>query len=273
MTLARASLADVTAVVPVRNGAPLLSSCLAALAAAGVTSVIVVDGLSDDGSREIARSSGATVLSDEGKGLPHARLLGASTATTPWVVLVDVDVLVPPDSMSRLLDEFVDGGYDGLQAGLVSVAGPGYWGQALAHHHLTGRSRWWFGLVATIFERERLVSNGFDDRFRSGEDIELRWRLQRAGMKLGVSREVLVEHRFGGDDFAFAKDQFLMDGFGLGLMVRKYGWRGLRLAALPAAAGARGAGLSMVRGDVRWLRYFLAFVWFNYAGLRRGLRS
>ena len=40
---------------------------------------------------------------------------------------------------------------------------------------------------------------------------------------------------FAGDDFAFAKDQFLMDGAGLGLMVRRNGVHGLRLALLPAA--------------------------------------
>jgi hypothetical protein len=194
-------------------------------------------------------------------------------AQTPWVVLIDADVVVPEGALAALLEEFVTEGYDGLQAGLDSVGGPGYWGEALAHHHVTGRSRWWFGVVATIFERERLLTVGFDESFESGEDIELRWRFERAGLKLGVSREVFVVHRFGGDDFGFAKDQFLMDGVGLGLMVRKYGWRGIRLALLPAAAAARGTAMAVVVGQPRWIRYFAAFAWFNYVGMRRGLMS
>ena len=265
------SVQDLTAVVPARNAAHLLPDCLEALCRSGVAEIIVVDGLSDDPSREVAESFGARVLSDDGRGLPYARSLGVRHATTRWVALVDADVVVLDAALQRLLEEFVTHGYDGLQAGLGSVGGPGYWGRALAHHHLSGRSRWWFGVMATIFERDRLLEMGFDDRFTSGEDIELRWRLERAGLKLGVSREVLVEHRFGGDDFAFAKDQFLMDGTGLGLMLRKHGVRGVRLAALPAGAAVRGATLAVLRGQPEWLRYFAAFGWFNYVGMKRGL--
>lgn len=268
-----ASVALLTAVVPVRNAAHLLPQCLESIRRSEVAEIIVVDGLSTDQSRAIARSRGATVLSDEGKGLPYARSLGVQAAHTPWVVLIDADVVVPEGALGALLEQFITEGYDGLQAGLESVGGPGYWGEALAHHHLHGRSRWWFGVVATIFERERLLAVGFDDSFESGEDIELRWRFERAGLKVGVSREVHVVHRFGGDDFDFAKDQFLMDGVGLGKMLRKYRWRGIRLALLPAAAAARGMVLSVGDGQPRWIRYFAAFAWFNYVGMRRGLMS
>lgn len=262
---------ELTAVVPARNAAHLLPACLESLRKAEVGEVIVVDGLSDDRSRDVARAWGATVLSDEGGGLPLARSLGVREARTRWVALVDADVVIPPDALEELLREFVAGGYAGLQAGLASVAGPGYWGQALVHHHRTGRSRWWFGVVATIFERDQLLETGFDRAFSSGEDIDLRWRFERAGLKTGVSREVEVQHRFGADDFDFAKDQFLMDGTGLGLMIRKHGLHGLPLAVLPLAAAARGATLSVVRREPRWLRYFAAFAWFNYVGMRKGL--
>jgi glycosyltransferase involved in cell wall biosynthesis len=264
-----ATVGDITAVVPVRNGAPLLPGCLTSLVDNGVTKIVVVDGMSTDSSREIAKSYGASVLSDGGGGLPLARTMGVEAATTRWVVLVDADVVFPPGTLAALHDELASGEYAALQAGLQSVAGPGYWGQALAQHHLTGRSRWWFGLVATLAEREVVLEHGFDPSFRSGEDIELRWRLQSAGLRIGVSRTVLVGHRFAGDDFAFAKDQFLMDGAGLGLMVRKHGWKGLRLAALPLAAAGRGALLSVARGQPKWLAYFAAYCWFNYVGMAR----
>ncbi len=263
--------AAVTAVVPVRNAERLLPGCLESLHRNGVTRIVVVDGLSTDSSRRIAQSYGAVVLSDEGRGLPHARTLGVQAVETPWVVLVDSDVVFPDGGLTDLLEEFHAGGFDALQAGLQSTAGPGYWGQALAEHHLHGRSRWWFGLVATVAERATLLEYGFDGVFESGEDIELRWRLRSAGLRTGVSRSALVEHRFAGDDFTFAKDQFLMDGTGLGLMIRKHGWRGLRLAALPLVAAARGSLLATSRGEPRWTRYFAAYCWFNYVGMARGL--
>ena len=86
-----------------------------------------------------------------------------------------------------------------------------------------------------------------------------------------MSREVLVEHRYAGDDFAFARDQFLMDGAGLGLMVRQRGLRGLPLLALPLAAAGRGIWAGVVRGEFRWIPYFLAFTAYNYLGVARGL--
>jgi glycosyltransferase involved in cell wall biosynthesis len=262
-----------TAVVPVRNGEALLPGCLAALDRNGVGNVVVVDGRSSDRSWTIAVEHGAMVVSDEGRGLPYARALGARTATTDLVLLVDVDVVFPDGGVAALVREFLSGGYAALQAGQESVGGPGYWGRALANHHRTGRSRHWFGLVATVFRRDELLSIGFDDEFRSGEDIELRWRLRGLGRPAGVSRGVVVQHRFAGDDFAFAKDQFLMDGAGLGLMVRRNGVRGLRLALLPAAAAVRGMVLSSVHGEGRWLRYYGAFAWWNYVGMARGVRT
>ena len=266
-------LQRLTAVVPVRNGEALLPGCLGALDRNGVERVVVVDGRSSDRSRTIAAEHGAVLVSDEGRGLPYARTLGARTATTDLVLLVDVDVIFPDGGVVALVREFLTGDYAALQAGQESVGGPGYWGRALAHHHRTGRSRNWFGLVATVFARDELLATGFDDDFRSGEDIELRWRLRAAGRRAGVSREVAVQHRYAGDDFAFARDQFLMDGAGLGLMVRRNGVRGLRLALLPAAAAARGMALSCARGEGRWIPYYGAFAWWNYVGMARGVRT
>lgn len=265
--------AEVTAVVPVRNAAHLLPGCLESLRRNGVEHVVVVDGLSTDDSWAVAAAEGATVLSDGGGGLPLARELGVRQAGTRWVLLVDADVVFPDGTLALLLEEYAAGGFAALQAGLHSVAGSGYWGQALAHHHRTGRSRWWFGLVATVIERDLLLEHGFDAGFRSGEDIELRWRLAAAGLLIGVSRRVLVEHRFAGDDFAFARDQFLMDGEGLGLMIRKHGRSALRLLALPLLAALRGVGLSVVRGEPRWIGYYAAYCFYNYLGVRRALGS
>ncbi len=262
-----------TVIVPARNAEHLLPECLASLARSCPAEVIVVDGCSTDRTVAISRGSGARVLSDEGRGLPVARLLGARAAQTPFVALVDADVVVPDGALAELLDEFLEGGFDALQAGQHSVGGPGYWGQALVHHHRSGRSRHWLGLVATIFEREYLLDVGFDPRFPSGEDIDLRWRLRRSGAKIGVSERVTVTHRYGGDDFAFARDQFTADGAGLGRMIRTRGARGARLLALPAAAAGRGIALSMIRGEPRWIPYYLRFAQYNYAAMGKALRD
>ena len=263
------SLTDVAVIIPARNAEALLDGCLASVVASHPGDLIMVDGNSTDRTVEIARSYGARILSDEGAGLPAARLLGAQSTDKRWIALIDADVVLPEGALDALLTEFLDGDYTALQAGLESTSGPGYWGRALTMHHRTGRSRGWFGLVATIFEREKLMAYGFDQVFSSGEDIDMRWRLQQGGERIGVSQTVMVEHKFAGDDFAFARDQWRMDGYGLGQMVRRHGLRGLLLAGLPAAAAVRGIGLCLGRLQPQWIKYYLAYAFFNYVSMSR----
>lgn len=266
-------LDDLTVVVPVRNAELLVEACLESIVVAGPKEIIVVDGLSTDATLEIISRYPVRLLSDDGLGLPVARMRGARASTTRYVALVDADVVLEPSSLETLLGEFVADDYVALQAGLESVGGPGYWGEALATHHRWGRSRWWFGLVATIFERDRLLEIGFDERFKSGEDIELRWRLEREGAKIGVSRRTIVTHRFADDSFDFARDQFVADGEGLGRMIRKHGLSGVRLVFLPLLAGIRGVVISVFKRQPRWARYYATYTAYNYSSMWRGLRD
>lgn len=249
----------------------MLDGCLQSIVDNNPAELIVVDGNSTDETVDIAKRHGATILSDEGRGLPVARALGAQHASTTRVALIDADVVLPAGALAELAAEYDEGGYDALQAGLHSVASGGYWGQALAHHHRTGRSKNWFGLVATLFDREMLLAQGFDQRFLSGEDIEMRWRLRDAGKKIGVSTDVVVTHRFADDSFEFALDQFRADGEGLGRMVRQRGLGGLRLFLLPAGGAVRGIALSVASLQPKWIPYFVIYGVMNYVSMIRGL--
>ena len=264
---------DVTVVIPVRNAEALLDECLASVLACRPAAVVVVDGLSTDRTLDKLADYPVQVLSDEGKGLPAARLMGAHAARTRYVALIDVDVVLRDETtLERLAQELVEGDCAALQAGLESVSDCGYWGQALVQHHRTGRSKNWFGLVCTVLEREVLLAHGFDPAFVSGEDIDLRWRLRAAGLRAVVSTDTVVEHRFAGDDFPFARDQFLMDGRGLGRMVRKNrGLRGLALIGMPALAAGRGIVVSLRRREPRFVPYYLCYALYNYLGMA-GLR-
>ncbi len=265
-----ARLSDLTVVVPVRNAKPFLAGCLSAIVASRPAGIVVVDGLSTDGTVEAARSFGVTVLSDDGQGVAAARLIGAAQATTRWIALVDVDVVLHPGALRDLVDEAETGGFTALQAGLESTSGRGYWGRALVQHHRSGVSKGWFGLVATVFDRDAFLRVGLDATFMSGEDIELRWRLERAGLRIGVSTRTIVEHRFG-DTFEFAKGQFLADGGGLARMAGKHGVRAMPLLALPLAAAGRGILLSILRRQPQWIPYYATFAALNWWAMARQL--
>lgn len=256
----------ISVIVPVRNAGNMVDQCLASVFSSDPEEVIVVDGKSTDQTLDLASKYKVNVLSDGGRGVSAARMIGIEAATQDVVMLIDVDIILPESSLASLYREFVEGGYDALQAGLTSISGPGYWGQALTTHHNRGRSKNWPGVMATIFRRQLLLDHRFDERFRSGEDIELRWRLKEAGLKLGVSRQTYVQHRFE-DNYEFAKDQFLADGQGLGRMVVKYGWRALILLAIPAAGSLRGILLCLRHWEPRWIPYYLAYFFYNYIAM------
>lgn len=257
---------DLSVVIPVRNAEHMIDECLASIIRAQPREIIVVDGMSTDRTVEIARRYPVRILSDKGRGVAAARMIGARTAKCRQIALIDVDIVLPEGSLESLLEEYTAGRYTALQAGLVSVAGCGYWGQALVDHHRSGRSKEWPGVMATIIDTEVLLEHGFDERFISGEDIELRWRLQWAGARLGVSKRTIVTHRYD-DTFEFAKGQWLADGRGLGRMVHKYGWRASMLLGLPCAAGTRGILLSLVRWRPVWLPYYICYIVYNYIGM------
>ncbi|MBD1544262.1 glycosyltransferase [Arthrobacter sp. IA7] len=257
---------EISVVVPARNAARWLAECLESIRAERPREIIVVDGCSTDNTVEIARSMGARVISDEGRGLPAARMLGVENACSDLVAFIDPDVVLPPGALGGLLDEFKACGYDGLQFGLVSEAdGPGYWGAALAWHHDHSRVRSWFGVRATLMRRKVLLSVAFDNTFRSGEDIKLRIRLEEAGYRLGISSITAVRHRFL-DTFGAARDQWLQDGAGLARTVRKHPGRAGWLVLLPLLATIRGAGLSLLHAP-RFLAYWACFLVYNYRSM------
>jgi glycosyltransferase involved in cell wall biosynthesis len=262
----------VTVIVPVRNAESMVEDCLASIFRTNPREVIVVDGNSTDKTLEIVGRYSAKVLSDNGRGVPAARMMGIEAASSDVVVLIDVDIVLPDGALEALYAEYVNEKYDALQAGLESISGDGYWGRALATHHNRGRSKNWPGVMATIFRRQVLLDYRFDERFRSGEDIELRWRLEKASFKMGVSKRTIVKHRFG-DTYEAALDQFVQDGKGLGRMYAKYGMPALKLLFIPAAGCVRGILLSLIHLEPQWILYYLVYLLYNYIAMPAGMRE
>jgi glycosyltransferase involved in cell wall biosynthesis len=258
-----------SAVVPTRNAEAWIESCVRAIRDNGAAEVILVDGGSTDRTVELARPWVDTVLDDGGAGVAAARMLGVVSASEPWIALVDADVVLPPGALRDLDRERHERGLGALQAGLRSVGAGDYWSQSLADHHNHGHSKRWFGVCASVIARDILLAQPLDAHLRSGEDIDLRIRLTRAGMPIGVSEDVIGQHRFG-DGFAFARDQWVADGAGLGRMVRKHGSGALVNAMIPFGAAALGIVRGM-RDAFRPWPYFIGFAIGNYIGLWRGL--
>jgi len=94
----------ITAIVVTYDSAEVLPACLAALAAEGVPA-IVVDNASGDGSAEIARAQGATVLVNaRNEGYGRANNRGVAASATRFVLIVNPDVAIRPGAVIALLE-------------------------------------------------------------------------------------------------------------------------------------------------------------------------
>ena len=93
----------VTVVIAVRNESANIGRCLRSLQT--MQRVLVVDSHSTDGTAEIARTAGAEVVQfDFAGGYPKKRQWALENAdiTTPWVLLLDADEVVPPELLQEI---------------------------------------------------------------------------------------------------------------------------------------------------------------------------
>jgi hypothetical protein len=259
----------VTAVVVTRNAEHWVEPCLRSVRDNRPAEIMLVDGHSTDRTVELAAPHVDRVIYDGGAGVAVARQLGARESHQPWIAFIDADVTLPPDSLRNLVEEARRRRLSALQAGLHSVGSGDYWSEQLAEHDNRGRSRHWFGVSASLVLREEILRHPLDPRFVSGEDIDLRLRLERAGVAIGVADTTTVEHAYR-EGFALAREQWLADGAGIGRLVRKHGVSALPYVAVPFATAA----WRIAQGIPERLRpapYFLGLAAGNWLGLLRGL--
>lgn len=104
----------VSIVIPTKNAAGTLPSCLASIAALDYPSdryeVVVADGRSSDSTIEIASSAGARIVDDGGRGRCRVFGLNAAlpTVNAPYVAFLDADCRVLPDWLQIGLRNFED---------------------------------------------------------------------------------------------------------------------------------------------------------------------
>ena len=201
---------SLSVIVPVHNGAAVLPQTLAAIKGSQTGApweLIVVDDASTDASAAIAGSWADRVVTLRGKplGPGGARNRGAEQSRGDWLVFIDADVVVHPDTLQCVAaaieeDPAMDavfGAYD---------EDPPYRGflsryRNLLHRyiHLTAAGEadtFWAGCGAVRAAAFRAVG-GFDaQRYPRPqiEDIELGYRLRDAGYRICIRPEIQGAH-------------------------------------------------------------------------------
>lgn len=198
---------EISLVVTAHRAGPLLSACLdsaATLVPAPREVIVAIDGGDESVVREAEQRGFRTVCCGGSRGVSATRNAGARAATGKIVAFVDSDVLLQADHIAQVIRGFetnpgasaVFGSYDEDPAasGLVS----GY--RNLLHHYTHQRAdrearTFWAGSGAVRLDAF-LAVGGFDESYRlpSVEDIELGYRLRRAGHRIRLVPEWQVKH-------------------------------------------------------------------------------
>lgn len=201
---------DVSVIVPAWNAAPHIRCQLQALACqdySGEWEVIVADNGSDDATHEIVAQSRELlrnlqlVDASHRRGAASARNRGAQAARGRYLAFCDADDVVAPWWLRGLMS---DADRHSISYGrFVFFRGdppsPGVCKEEVARQKDATLLTQPFGYLpfassgSMIVDRvvfERL--NGFDETYRTGEDVDFCWRAQYAGYTLGLAPQALA---------------------------------------------------------------------------------
>jgi len=197
----------VSVVVPSYNGDRTLKACLESLQKLNYRDyeIILVDDGSTDSTRQIALANPKVRYfhHEQNLGLSVARNTGIAAATGEIIAFTDSDCRADEDWLYYLVADLLNGDFvavggpnllppeDSLTAAAV-MASPG----GPAHVMLTDSEAEHIpGCNMAIFKWVLAEIGGFDPIFRkAGDDVDICWRLQQAGHKIGFSPAAFVWH-------------------------------------------------------------------------------
>ena len=210
----------ISVIIPALNAAKTLARTLSVLQNNTVKAeeILVIDGLSQDGTADIARQFGCAVITNPLLHTAAARQKGVIAARGEILAMTDSDCVPGRDWLSRIQKHFLEDDELGGVGGPVRLNHPCNRVQA----YCAAKA------IADIPEREELITRkgmrgrfsgancayrrqvvmdvgGFEQSFKShGEDIDLFWRLLDRRARLLFDPGLTVEH------LGFAKDYFTL---------------------------------------------------------------
>jgi glycosyltransferase (TIGR04182 family) len=100
---------QVCVLIPTLNEAPTLGGLIFEFRQLGYHNILVVDGHSTDETRTIAKSSGARVVVQSGRGKGKAVIEAFGLITQPYILMIDGDGTYSPDDADSMLEPLLDG--------------------------------------------------------------------------------------------------------------------------------------------------------------------
>ena len=197
----------VSVVVCAYDAADTIEDCLVSLARLDYPDyeIVLVNDGSRDGTSEIARRhAGVRVIDTPNQGLGAARNVGLGVATGDVIAYTDADARVDPEWLTYLVQPLLG------DANTVGTGGPNevpqddpWMAQCIArapggptHVLLDDQTAEHVPGCNMAFRKHALLTvGGFDPIYlRAGDDVDICWRLQARGWRIGFAPAALVWH-------------------------------------------------------------------------------
>lgn len=177
---------EISVIIPAYNEEKRLFATLAKIRAGlnelnAAAEIIVVDNESEDRTAQIAKDSGAKVVTEKKHNIARVRNTGAKNAAGDVLIFVDADTLVPAELFIKIIDAMND---ERCFGGAVAVDYEEF-ERKWIKFYLLGWKFWskFFNMKqgAMQFCRKSVFFeiNGYDESAYMGEDVKFYWRLSK----------------------------------------------------------------------------------------------
>lgn len=257
----------VSVLIPCRNEVQYIEGCINNVHSFyqpdGGFEVIVIDGMSTDGTREILSHLGRqfsdlSVIDNPGKTVPRAMNLGIQHAKGEYIVRADVRCIHPKSYLRDLIELSERTGADNVGGVLVPEFGNTYAQNAIG---LAYKSRIAMGgalrdrgdfvgetdtVYGGCFKRKRLLDVGmYDEEMARNQDDELSFRLREMGGKIIQDGRIKIRY-FPRSSFWHLFKQFMQYGYWKVTVIKKHPHQASLRHFLPAVLVLSFVALSLL---------------------------
>jgi len=261
----------VTVILPIRNEARYIARCLESVVNQDYprerVEILVVDGMSEDGTRDILaqfadRDLRVRLIDNPQRIVPTALNRGIRAARGEIVIRVDGHAVIAPDYVRRCVEALgatkadnVGGPMNAVGktvvAQAIALASSSRFGVGSALFHYTDKPGWVDTVYMGAYRRQVFDRIGlFDEELVRNQDDEFNYRLIRAGGKIWLDPAIRSDY-FSRASLRALWKQYFEYGFWKVRVIQKHGrpasWRHLVPAAFVLALAAS-AALGIVSG-------------------------